>query len=198
MQSLRPLKKQPTDLEIEKRQSVLADVILKIQTKNNVVVWQHILKEMKRSGYPEYTRMMLYTDRTALNSKNNYIRNFLPNYSAFQEEIAINLDWVINEAKRNYNKKWTQSIQTVRETKDGKFKIQTIKTELAGPKKMFLDVVLKAVDLQQQHAGGQNVQIAAVVIQKELQDKKKIIKGLEFKVLESKVIKDKAPVKKKQ
>lgn len=180
-------------MEIEIRQQHLSEVIQKIQGKNNIVVWQHILKEMHRSGYPGYTRMNLYTDRTALNSKNSYIRNFLPNYSAFQQEIAENLDWVINEAKRNYNKKWTQTIQTQRETKDGKFKIQTIKTELAGPKKMFLDVVLKAVDLQQQHAGGQNVQIAAVVIQKELQDKKKIIKLLELKV-----VKDKTPVKNKK
>ena len=165
---------------MEQRQKVLAEIIYQFKRKNKIVTGPELVSVMRKK-YPGYNRTNLYTDRTALNAKNTYIRDFLPNYSAYQQDISELLDWIVAESQRNYFKTWVSKKTTTKETKDGEFETVTESSEVAAPKKMFLEVMLKAIDLKQKHAQGQNVLIGAVVIQRELNNQKAQIKQLEAK-----------------
>ena len=187
MKSLQNASSKPTDEEIQFRQKILGQIIEEARARDDIINENFLLMKMKSNGFPDYTRMKLYTDRLAIDSQNNYIRHFLPRYSAFQENINNKLDQLYDEATELARGDYIIKKTIVRETKDGTF---TTEIEEVGNKKLRLESVkirAKILEIKQKHCEGQNVQIAAVVIGKELANKKKLIKDQQEEIKQLKI-----------
>lgn len=161
--------------ELEFRQTVLGKIIEEAKLRKDIIDSNYLLYNMRQMGYLNYTARMLYDDRLALDSDNNYIRHFLPRYSRFQEEILDSIIEMEQQCIELADEPYIVVKEIFKETKDGKFK--TIITE-DQTKKFQLDCIRirsKVVELKQKHGEGQNVQISAVIVQKELAIKKATI-----------------------
>jgi hypothetical protein len=174
----------PTQEYVEARRIILSEVIEEFARQKLIPNENAIIKTMIRRGYPDYNRNKLFTDKTMINSQSNYIRYFLPNYSAYQESINSILQFVTEQSQIQYHKVYTQSKKVIREEldKEGnivKLTTNEITTELAGPKVWFLNTMLRAAKLMQDHAQGQNVHIGAITLQKEFARKDEIIAELQ-------------------
>ncbi len=166
-----------TYVEIEARQLALGEIIEEAKNRKQPIDENYLLYHMRLNGY-EYTRSKLHNDRLALDSDNNYIRHFLPRYSRFQEEIIEGLNEIESQCIELGSRDW-RIVKTIKkQTKDGEF--YTIITEESGyrPKAEFLKIRIKIIELKMKHADGQNIQIGAVIIQKEFKQMKKKIQNL--------------------
>lgn len=159
--------------ELEHRRKVLEDVLEEYHRQKLVPNQNAIIKSMKHKGYPDYNRNKLFADRTALNSQSNYIRYFLPNYSAYQENINRLLQFVAEQCETLYHRTYTQSKKTTRTVSGPKGQTEVteevITAEDPQPKLMALNTLLRATKLMHEHSHGQNVHIGAVVLQKEFE-----------------------------
>ena len=80
---------------------------------------------MRLRGIQDYNRSKLYHDRLSIDTKNNYIRNFLPRYSKYQEDINDELDSIRGGSNRAVqSRKITITKTHTKETKDGTFTTQ--------------------------------------------------------------------------
>jgi len=165
--------------EIEYRQRILGDIIEEAKIRNDSINENYLLYHMRMKGFENYTRSKLYNDRLTLDSQNNYIRHFLPRYSQYQSDINDGLDVIREEAIALSSEEVVIRKIITRETKDGTFTTEIIETGNYQFKAELLKIRLKVAELKQKHAEGQNVQIAAVVIQKELADKKAMMQKLQ-------------------
>ena len=166
-----------TYVEIEARQLALGEIIEEAKNRKQPIDENYLLYHMRLNGY-EYSRSKLHNDRLALDSDNNYIRHFLPRYSRFQEEIIEGLNEIESQCIELGSRDW-RIVKTIKkQTKDGEF--YTIITEESGyrPKAEFLKIRIKIIELKMKHADGQNIQIGAVIIQKEFKQMKKKIQNL--------------------
>lgn len=162
----------PTKEETAKRRNILMDIIEEAKNRKDVINENYLLYHMKMAGYTNYNRVKLYNDRLELDSQNNYIRHFLPKYSKFQEDILLELEAIRDEAIEMGEKDWGISKRITKETKDGTFITTVVEETNYRPKAESLKIRAKVAELKQKHAEGQNVQISAVIVQKELQSKK--------------------------
>ena len=164
--------------EIRYRQSVLSQIIEDAKLNHDIINENYLLYKMQLHGIKNYSRSKLYQDRLTLDSKNNYIRNFLPKYSKYQEDINNELDSMREEAIALSQEKWIIRKSITRETKDGTFETKTEETGNQKYKAELLKVRAKVAELKQKHSEGQNINISAVIVQRELSDKKKEIEKL--------------------
>ena len=158
--------------ELETRQKMLGKIIEEAKLRKDIVNSNYLLLHMYEYGYLNYTSRMLYDDRLALDQDNNYIRHFLPRYSRFQEEIVDSVNEMEEQCIELFYKDWTISKRIVKETKDGTF--TTVITEDPNNKARLecIKTRAKVVELKQKHGEGQNIQISAVIVQKEIATKK--------------------------
>ncbi len=171
-------KRQSAPEDIEYRQSILTQIIEEAKLRNEIINENYLLYKMSLKGVDNYTRSKLYQDRLTLDSNNNYIRNFLPRYSKYQEDINAELDSIRDEAIALSRETITiQKIQK-KETKDGTYTTKTIETGSPRLKAELLKIRAKVAELKQKHSEGQNINISAVIVQRELSDKKEEIKKL--------------------
>ena len=117
-----------TDNEIEYRQTILSQVIEEAHNRKDIINENYLLYHMKLKGIENYNRTKLYNDRLTLDSKNNYIRNFLPNYSKYQEDINNELDAIRDEAIALSEEDWIIKRTVTRKTKDGTFETTSEET----------------------------------------------------------------------
>jgi len=179
VKSLENASSKPTDAELECRRKILGVVIEEAKKRGDIINENYLLYHMKLHGFENYTRMQLYNDRLHFDSQNNYIMNFLPRYSKYQEEISEELDKIRDEAIELGRLDWIMKKVTTRETKEGEFVTETITQADFRPKAEFLKIRAKVAELKQKHGDGQNIQIAAVIIGKEFQRLKAKIQKLE-------------------
>ena len=66
--------------QIEYRQKILQAVFDEARKRGDIINENYLLYHVKLKGILNYNRSKLYQDRLTLDSKNQYIRNFLPNY----------------------------------------------------------------------------------------------------------------------
>ena len=158
--------------ELEQRHTILGQIIEEAKIRKDIINSNYLLLHMYERGFLNYTSRMLYDDRLALDSDNNYIRHFLPRYSRFQEEILDSVNEMEEQCIELYHEDWTISKRIVRETKDGTF--TTVITEDPNNKARLecIKTRAKVVELKQKHGDGQNIQISAVIVQKEIATKK--------------------------
>ena len=166
------------DQEVEYRQTILSQVIEEAHNRKDIINENYLLYKMKLKGIENYTRTRLYNDRLTLDSKNNYIRNFLPNYSKYQDDINKELDSIRDEAIELSKTKWMIKRTITRETKDGTYITESEETGNQKYKSELLKIRAKVAELKQKHSEGQNINISAVIVSRELQNKKDEIEKL--------------------
>jgi Fe2+ or Zn2+ uptake regulation protein len=170
-------KKSSTQEDITLRRQILLQIITKMKKDGQTVNRFTVLPHLKKAGF-DVEEGTVYRDLTALNRENNWVRDLAEsNYSAYQEDIALGLDWIITEAKKQYEKKWTQSKRIIKQLPRGKKLVtieeNTITTELAQPKAAFLAIIAKAHELKMKHTNGENINISAALISAEFKELKK-------------------------
>ncbi len=162
-----------TPKEIDQRIKILSGVIEEARNRDIQIDTNYLLYKMRMEGYQNYTRNILYKDRLVLDTDNNYIRHFLPRYSRVQEDIYNRLSWMEDQCMELYDSDW-RNVKTIqRQTKEDGV-LNTIVTE-DHTKKGKLDTLRtlnKVMELKQKHCEGQNIQISAVIVQKEIATKK--------------------------
>lgn len=165
--------------QITYRQNVLSQIIEHAKTKNDIINENYILYKMQLAGIKNYTRNKLYKDRLSLDSQNNYIRNFLPRYSKYQEDINNELDEIREECIALSREEIIITKTHIRETADGTFTTEI--TERGSPKLKaeLLKIRAKVAELKQKHSEGQNINISAVIVQRELAEKRMQIEKLQ-------------------
>jgi len=170
--------KKSSDEEIEYRLNVLGQIIEEAKNRGDVINENYLLYHMNLRGIANYTRSRLYQDRLTLDSDNNYIRHFLPRYSRYQEDIANSLDEMEEQCIELFNEDWIITRHIVRQTKDGEFRTVITEDHNLRAKLECIKTRVKVVELKQKHCEGQNIQISAVIIGKELQQMKAKIQKL--------------------
>ena len=150
--------------DIAGRRLMLAKVIEKAQTDDKHLTEKEQLAIMKKKGY-NMSRATLYTDKTALNRSNTFVRDLAEsNYSKYIEDIFKTLDFVEAEARIQYNKKWTQDKVVKKETQDGVMVETHITEEQAMPKNMFLLTIARAAELKARLLAGDAVHISVALL----------------------------------
>ena len=147
--------------QIEYRQKILQSVFDEARKRGDIINENYLLYHVKLKGILNYNRSKLYQDRLTLDSKNQYIRNFLPNYSKYQEDINNELDAIRDEAIALSEEDWIIKRTITREYKSELLKIRA-----------------KVAELKQKHSEGQNINISAVIVSRELIAKKQEIEKL--------------------
>jgi hypothetical protein len=167
-----------TPEQIEYRRQILGEILESAAKNNDIINENYLLYKMHLHGFQNYTRNKLYHDRLTLDSQNNYIRNFLPRYSKYQEDINRELDAIREECIALSREEIIITKLVTRETKDGTFRTRI--TEKGSPKLKaeLLKIRAKVAELKQKHSEGQNINISAVIVQRELIAKKEEIEKL--------------------
>lgn len=161
-----------TPQQIEVRVAVLGEIIERARIKKEIIDENYLLLHMRLAGYQNYTRNILYKDKLDLDADNSYLRNFLPRYSKFQEEILDEINDLQNQAIELAGRNWGIKRTIVRETKDGTYETTITEEDNYRPKVEFMKIRAKVLEIKQKHGDGNNIQISAVIIQKELSNKR--------------------------
>ena len=161
-----------TPKEIEQRVKILSGVIEEARNRDQQIDTNYLLYKMRMEGYQNYTRNILYKDRLTLDSDNNYIRHFLPRYSRVQEDIFNRLNWMEDQCLELFDSDWQMEKHITRDTKDGVMKTVIIEDQSKKGKLDAIKTLTKVMELKQKHCEGQNIQISAVIVQKEIATKK--------------------------
>ena len=164
--------------QIEFRQKILQSVLDEARKRGDTINENYLLYHVKLKGILNYNRSKLYQDRLSLDSKNQYIRNFLPNYSKYQEDINNELDAIRDEAIALSEEDWIIKRTVTRETKDGTFETTSEESGNQKYKSELLKIRAKVAELKQKHSEGQNINISAVIVSRELIAKKQEIEKL--------------------
>ena len=164
--------------QIEYRQKILQSVFDDARKRGDIINENYLLYHVKLKGILNYNRSKLYQDRLTLDSKNQYIRNFLPNYSKYQEDINNELDAIRDEAIALSEEDWIIKRTVTRKTKDGTFETTSEETGNQKYKSELLKIRAKVAELKQKHSEGQNINISAVIVSRELIAKKQEIEKL--------------------
>ena len=164
--------------QIEYRQKILQSVFDEARKRGDIINENYLLYHVKLKGILNYNRSKLYQDRLTLDSKNQYIRNFLPNYSKYQEDINNELDAIRDEAIALSEEDWIIKRTITRETKDGTFETTSEESGNQKYKSELLKIRAKVAELKQKHSEGQNINISAVIVSRELIAKKQEIEKL--------------------
>ncbi|MCH7559774.1 MAG: hypothetical protein IIC67_00135 [Thaumarchaeota archaeon] len=167
-----------TNEEMEYRLSILTKVLEEGKNRNDIINENYLLYHMNLKGIQNYNRSKLYHDRLTLDSQNSYITNFIPKYSKYQEDINAELDTIREETIELSRMKVTITKTQTRETKDGTFVTETVETGSHKLKLELLKIRAKVTELKQKHAEGNNINISAAIIQREMIKTKNEIKKL--------------------
>ena len=115
--------------------------VMKIMThlrKNGQRVNRYTVKEqLDKSGF-EMSASTIYRDMTAVNRENTWVRDLAEsNYSAYQEEIDNNLEWMAHQAVKKF-----------KETGDH----------------VWLNILLKTQESKMKHTTGENINISVALL----------------------------------
>ncbi len=131
--------------DIVLRRQCIQQTITKLRKSDKPVNRFTVQSELTKAGY-DISESTVYRDMTALNRENTWIRDLSEsNYSAYQEEISNNLEWVIHQAATQYEK-----------TNDH----------------VWLNIILKAQDTKMKYANGENINISAALLGKKFNELK--------------------------
>ena len=83
--------------QIEYRQKILQSVLDEARKRGDIINENYLLYHVKLKGILNYNRSKIYQDRLSLYSKNQYIRNFIPNYSKYQENNKNEIECIKDE-----------------------------------------------------------------------------------------------------
>jgi hypothetical protein len=166
----------------ERRRLAIVKIISQLRKEHKPVNRFTVLPLIRAEGY-DVEEGTVYRDLTVINRENTWVRDLVEsNYSAYQERIAENLDFMEKEAIENYHKSWTmnKTVKRVVSNEKGNFETieETITQEMASPKAQFLLILGKVQELRMKHTHGDNINISAALLSAELQDAKDSLQKL--------------------
>ena len=112
---------QNTVNDTQQRRITLLDIINQFRAKGKLINRYTLQPALKEKGF-DVSFATIYRDMTSINQKNTWVRDLSEsNYSAYQEQISNNLDWIETQAAQQFketeNHVWLNIIHRVQETK---------------------------------------------------------------------------------
>ncbi|MGC1709911.1 MAG: hypothetical protein WA799_08955 [Nitrosotalea sp.] len=161
-----------TNVEINNRRDALKKILERFRREGKTINRFTVQAPLRDAGY-DVEVGTIYRDLTAVNRENTWVRDLVEsNYSEYQQQIADSLAWIEKEAQEQYAKKWTLSKTTKKENHNGTSTESVVTQELAAPKASFLGIIAKVQELKMKHTHGDNINISAALLARELQDAK--------------------------
>ena len=107
--------------DTQQRRIKLLEIINKFRAKGKLVNRYTLQPELAKAGF-KVSFATIYRDMTSLNQNNTWVRDLAQsNYSAYQEDISNNLEWIEAQAKKKFEETgqnvWLGIIHRVQETK---------------------------------------------------------------------------------
>lgn len=136
---------------------------------NRIKEHQITINRKKTKPYSTIDRSTIGEDLRRINIENTFVRDLSQyHYSQLKEDMFGSLQWIYNEAKKNYEKEWTMSRTTTRETKDGEFTEEVITQPIAGPKASFLNIMKDCTKEMNEILDGRTIQISTALLSQRL------------------------------
>ncbi|MDH3339804.1 MAG: hypothetical protein OEL84_00810 [Nitrosopumilus sp.] len=107
--------------DTQERRLKLLDIVNQFREKGKLVNRYTLQPALEEQGY-KVSFATIYRDMTSINQKNTWVRDLAQsNYSAYQESISQNLEWIEQQAQKMFqeteNHVWLNIIHRVQETK---------------------------------------------------------------------------------
>ena len=107
--------------DTHERRLKLLEIVNQFREKGKLVNRYTLQPELEKQGY-QVSFATIYRDMIAINQKNTWVRDLAQsNYSAYQESISQNLEWIESQAQKLFqeteNHVWLNIIHRVQETK---------------------------------------------------------------------------------
>ena len=107
--------------DTQERRIRLLEIINNFRSQGKLVNRYTLQPALKEAGY-DVSFATIYRDMTAINQNNSWVRDLASsNYSAYQEDISSNLEWIETQAKTQFEKTedhvWLQIVHRVQETR---------------------------------------------------------------------------------
>ena len=107
--------------DTQERRLALLDLVNEFRSKGKLINRYTLQPELEKLGF-KVSFATIYRDMTSLNQKNTWVRDLAEsNYSAYQESISNNLEWIEQQAQKQFedtqNHVWLNIIHRVQETK---------------------------------------------------------------------------------
>jgi Fe2+ or Zn2+ uptake regulation protein len=156
--------------DVTMRRLEVQKIALQLKQKGKPVNRYSVYPLLKKKGFvTSYTTV--YRDINAISRENTWVRDLAEsNYSAYQEEISNRLQWIEDQAEKQYKKKWKTAKKSIKnqKTKEGALETteQSITTENAQPKIGFLKIIKEVQELKMKHTNGENINISAALLGK--------------------------------
>ena len=133
--------------DITERQALLKQIIEDYHRKGRKPSRKDLLEYLEKRGY-SIDMSTLYRDKAAINSENRFVVDMAEtNYSGYMEEIWESLEYIKEEAIKNYEKDWV----ITKETKRSKNESETVTEKIHGhpdSKLRFLKLLNDVIDSQ--------------------------------------------------
>ena len=103
------------------RRTKLLEIVNDFRSKGKLINRYSLQPELEKQGF-KVSFATIYNDMTAINRNNSWVRDLASsNYSAYQEDISSNLEWIEEQARKQFesskNHVWLNIIHRVQETK---------------------------------------------------------------------------------
>jgi len=135
---------------------------------------KEILSEMKRIGF-EISIATLWRYRGKIKKVRSAVRDLLEEgtYSAYFDHNMELLDYIEEQAIKQYQKKWTNSKTVKKQNTDGEKSGEIHTTdEIAGPKYSFLNILTRVVELRNRATNDDNLDLSCVMLSEEFDNLK--------------------------
>ncbi len=125
--------------DTQQRRITLQEIINEFRGKGLLINRYTLQPALKKQGF-DVSFSTIYRDMTSLNQKNTWVRDLAEsNYSAYQENISNNLEWIETQAKEQFEK-----------TKAN----------------MWLGIIHRVQETRMKHTNGENINISAAFLNK--------------------------------
>jgi hypothetical protein len=169
-----------TDINRDRRILATKKIMLQLKLEHKPISRNTVFSLIRAQGF-DVEEGTVYRDIVLINRENSWVRDLVEsNYSAMQEHISEMLDFIEKEALENYSKTWTmnRTVKKIGTTSKGEFESEeeTTTQEMAAPKAQFLMLIGKVQELRMKHTHGDNINISAALLSRELQEAKESLK----------------------
>ena len=107
--------------ETHQRRIKLLDIVNQFRAQGKLVNRYTLQPALEQAGF-KVSFATIYRDMTSINQNNTWVRDLSEsNYSAYQEQISQNLEWIEQKAQKQFeiteNHVWLNIIHSVQQTK---------------------------------------------------------------------------------
>lgn len=164
-------RKSPDEV-VQNRRTQIGIIAARLSKDGRIITVPAIRAELiKTKEFSEISESQVWHDYRYVCSENTFVKDMAQyTYSQMVENDYNGYVWIYDEARKNYEKKWTQSKQIrYQDNKSkGKWKTETVITEeLAAPKARFLEIMIAAKKAMADIREGRSQKISVALLQHE-------------------------------